>query len=147
MSVHQSRSRMMGYIATTRSDDFCVAILSSWTQMHEPTHCKGEGLGEPIRVGGLCDILKNLLAKFEIFGFIKTIPNCDRGLHLQLQLYLLHHQREIKRDRFLIHYGIVSSKHLWYVTLPSKVCANSSGTEQDKVNCSFYYKIGACRHG
>jgi splicing factor U2AF 35 kDa subunit len=21
------------------------------------------------------------------------------------------------------------------------------GTEQDKVNCSFYYKIGACRHG
>ncbi|EEB05226.1 U2AF small subunit [Schizosaccharomyces japonicus yFS275] len=25
--------------------------------------------------------------------------------------------------------------------------ANIYGTEQDKVNCSFYYKIGACRHG
>ena len=24
---------------------------------------------------------------------------------------------------------------------------NSYGTESDKVNCSFYYKIGACRHG
>jgi splicing factor U2AF subunit len=23
----------------------------------------------------------------------------------------------------------------------------SAYTEQDKVNCSFYYKIGACRHG
>jgi splicing factor U2AF subunit len=23
----------------------------------------------------------------------------------------------------------------------------SSGTEQDRVNCSFYLKIGACRHG
>lgn len=22
-----------------------------------------------------------------------------------------------------------------------------SGTEQDRVNCSFYLKIGACRHG
>lgn len=21
------------------------------------------------------------------------------------------------------------------------------GTEEDKVNCSFYFKIGACRHG
>ena len=21
------------------------------------------------------------------------------------------------------------------------------GTEEDKVNCAFYYKIGACRHG
>jgi splicing factor U2AF 35 kDa subunit len=25
--------------------------------------------------------------------------------------------------------------------------ASIFGTEQDKVNCSFYYKIGACRHG
>lgn len=25
--------------------------------------------------------------------------------------------------------------------------ANAYGTEQDKVNCSFYFKIGACRHG
>ncbi|EPQ31464.1 uncharacterized protein PFL1_00799 [Pseudozyma flocculosa PF-1] len=25
--------------------------------------------------------------------------------------------------------------------------ASIYGTEQDKVNCSFYYKIGACRHG
>jgi len=25
--------------------------------------------------------------------------------------------------------------------------ANIFGTEKDKVNCSFYYKIGACRHG
>ncbi|KAG4302948.1 hypothetical protein PCK1_000891 [Pneumocystis canis] len=25
--------------------------------------------------------------------------------------------------------------------------ASIYGTEQDKVNCSFYFKIGACRHG
>jgi splicing factor U2AF subunit len=25
--------------------------------------------------------------------------------------------------------------------------ASIFGTEMDKVNCSFYYKIGACRHG
>ena len=25
--------------------------------------------------------------------------------------------------------------------------ASLHGTERDKVNCSFYYKIGACRHG
>ncbi len=25
--------------------------------------------------------------------------------------------------------------------------ASIFGTEADKVNCSFYYKIGACRHG
>ncbi|KAJ3488496.1 hypothetical protein NLG97_g6189 [Lecanicillium saksenae] len=25
--------------------------------------------------------------------------------------------------------------------------ASIFGTEQDKVNCSFYFKIGACRHG
>lgn len=25
--------------------------------------------------------------------------------------------------------------------------ANIFGTEQDRVNCSFYLKIGACRHG
>ena len=25
--------------------------------------------------------------------------------------------------------------------------AKKFGTEDDKVNCPFYYKIGACRHG
>lgn len=30
---------------------------------------------------------------------------------------------------------------------PLSPCLNRSGTEQDRVNCSFYYKIGACRHG
>ncbi|CAJ0649888.1 16608_t:CDS:2 [Entrophospora sp. SA101] len=25
--------------------------------------------------------------------------------------------------------------------------ASIYGTEKDKVNCSFYFKIGACRHG
>ena len=25
--------------------------------------------------------------------------------------------------------------------------ARIHGTEEDKVNCPFYYKIGACRHG
>ncbi|CAF1592106.1 unnamed protein product, partial [Didymodactylos carnosus] len=25
--------------------------------------------------------------------------------------------------------------------------ASIFGTEKDKVNCSFYFKIGACRHG
>ena len=25
--------------------------------------------------------------------------------------------------------------------------ASIFGTEKDKVNCTFYFKIGACRHG
>lgn len=29
----------------------------------------------------------------------------------------------------------------------SEYLASIFGTEKDKVNCSFYYKIGACRHG
>lgn len=29
----------------------------------------------------------------------------------------------------------------------SSLIASIYGTEQDKVNCSFYFKIGACRHG
>jgi splicing factor U2AF subunit len=27
------------------------------------------------------------------------------------------------------------------------ILASLYGTEKDKVNCSFYFKIGACRHG
>jgi hypothetical protein len=78
MSVHQSRPRVMRYIATTRSDDFCVAILSSSTTSRKCTvdrsqTCESEGLGEPIKAGSLCDGSKNLLVEFEIFGFIKTI--------------------------------------------------------------------------
>jgi len=30
---------------------------------------------------------------------------------------------------------------------PTSLTLSPSSTEQDKVNCSFYYKIGACRHG
>ena len=29
----------------------------------------------------------------------------------------------------------------------AEMLASIYGTEKDKVNCSFYYKIGACRHG
>src|SRR6266498_2801949 len=32
-------------------------------------------------------------------------------------------------------------------TIMANYLASIFGTEQDKVNCSFYYKIGACRHG
>src|SRR5690606_15094723 len=32
-------------------------------------------------------------------------------------------------------------------TVMANYLASIFGTEQDKVNCSFYYKIGACRHG
>lgn len=32
-------------------------------------------------------------------------------------------------------------------TTMANYLASIYGTEQDKVNCSFYYKIGACRHG
>jgi splicing factor U2AF subunit len=31
--------------------------------------------------------------------------------------------------------------------LPSATANTRSGTEQDRVNCSFFLKIGACRHG
>ncbi|CDS12301.1 hypothetical protein LRAMOSA04496 [Lichtheimia ramosa] len=41
----------------------------------------------------------------------------------------------------------------YHITLPLLSCtmaeylASIYGTEKDKVNCSFYFKIGACRHG
>ena len=31
--------------------------------------------------------------------------------------------------------------------LRAEYLASIFGTEKDKVNCSFYFKIGACRHG
>lgn len=31
--------------------------------------------------------------------------------------------------------------------IPTDHLASIYGTEKDKVNCSFYFKIGACRHG
>ena len=38
--------------------------------------------------------------------------------------------------------------HLYKNTLTmANYLASIFGTEADKVNCSFYYKIGACRHG
>ena len=33
------------------------------------------------------------------------------------------------------------------VTKMAEYLASIFGTEKDKVNCSFYFKIGACRHG
>ncbi|CAO1620424.1 unnamed protein product [Sympodiomycopsis kandeliae] len=35
----------------------------------------------------------------------------------------------------------------FYTSTMASFLASIYGTEQDKVNCSFYYKIGACRHG
>ena len=38
----------------------------------------------------------------------------------------------------------------WKMSGPSggaEHLARIHGTEEDKVNCPFYYKIGACRHG
>lgn len=32
-------------------------------------------------------------------------------------------------------------------TTMAEYLASIFGTEKDKVNCSFYFKIGACRHG
>ena len=29
----------------------------------------------------------------------------------------------------------------------AQLLASIHGTEQDKINCPFYYKMGACRHG
>lgn len=40
----------------------------------------------------------------------------------------------------------VSSFTTYWGTMANYL-ASIFGTEQDKVNCSFYYKIGACRHG
>ena len=46
---------------------------------------------------------------------------------------------KVQRDEKLLVYSIkrTMAKHL----------ARIHGTEEDRVNCPFYYKIGACRHG
>ena len=36
---------------------------------------------------------------------------------------------------------------LWTLVIMAEYLASIFGTEKDKVNCSFYFKIGACRHG
>ncbi|EPS42545.1 hypothetical protein H072_3491 [Dactylellina haptotyla CBS 200.50] len=40
-----------------------------------------------------------------------------------------------------------SSRAVCFIYIMANYLASIFGTEQDKVNCSFYYKIGACRHG
>ena len=46
--------------------------------------------------------ISNLLAEFEIFGFIKTIQssNCDREVFIFGFSYIYHTTKEIKRERF-----------------------------------------------
>jgi len=39
------------------------------------------------------------------------------------------------------------SFHIVCASIMAEHLASIFGTEKDKVNCSFYYKIGACRHG
>ena len=34
----------------------------------------------------------------------------------------------------------------WFQTMAERL-ASIFGTEKDRVNCPFYFKIGACRHG
>ncbi|XP_040108989.1 splicing factor U2AF 26 kDa subunit isoform X1 [Oryx dammah] len=42
----------------------------------------------------------------------------------------------------------VNSRQSWRVWVKmAEYLASIFGTEKDKVNCSFYFKIGACRHG
>lgn len=42
----------------------------------------------------------------------------------------------------------VNSRENWSVRVKmAEYLASIFGTEKDKVNCSFYFKIGACRHG
>ncbi|THV82894.1 putative U2 auxiliary factor small subunit [Aureobasidium pullulans] len=42
----------------------------------------------------------------------------------------------------------ITTQRIHHITLTmANYLASIFGTEQDKVNCSFYYKIGACRHG
>ncbi|KAJ9596127.1 hypothetical protein L9F63_012711, partial [Diploptera punctata] len=40
-----------------------------------------------------------------------------------------------------------SSRISCFVVKMAEYLASIFGTEKDKVNCSFYFKIGACRHG
>ena len=43
--------------------------------------------------------------------------------------------------------GLTFQQLLQLTNKMANYLASIFGTEQDKVNCSFYYKIGACRHG
>lgn len=38
-------------------------------------------------------------------------------------------------------------RHILLCSAMAEYLASIFGTEKDKVNCSFYFKIGACRHG
>ena len=44
-------------------------------------------------------------------------------------------------------YVLKRYKRYKYVRKMAEYLASIFGTEKDKVNCSFYFKIGACRHG
>lgn len=58
------------------------------------------------------------------------LPHCD------LTLTVLNH----------LYATALPTPHLPKSTMANYL-ASIFGTEADKVNCSFYYKIGACRHG
>ena len=57
--------------------------------------------------------------------------------HILISIFLKESLFESKRPFLLFFFKIVMADHL----------ASIYGTEKDKVNCSFYFKMGACRHG
>jgi hypothetical protein len=64
------------------------------------------------------------------------------------QLHILHIiQRELSQFLSTIPQYFYLLQVLTTDLIMANYLASIFGTEQDKVNCSFYYKIGACRHG
>lgn len=88
-----------------------------------------------------------------------TLPNLNRDLGSDPSTTYIHPLRpgatSINRQsfsqrlsRFILSFtSLETSKRNLVKPTMANFLASIFGTEQDKVNCSFYYKIGACRHG
>jgi len=71
--------------------------------------------------------------------------DCTRGPRLFSASRLGHNQHPPQPRPSFRHVNHICATT--YTATMANYLASIFGTEQDKVNCSFYYKIGACRHG
>lgn len=65
----------------------------------------------------------------------------------QAPTFQSHHNNGQVSPSSLLPLSLHTSELTCSFSHPPSYLASIFGTEQDKVNCSFYYKIGACRHG
>ncbi len=71
---------------------------------------------------------------------------CDDGSRVERVRTVVVLEWEIGRIFHLILYRPINNNKREGKRMAHRL-ARIFGTEEDKVNCAFYYKIGACRHG